>query len=646
MEKKTALFYSCLLAIAGFIFFRFLVYDGFPVFRDHPAHFAYLSHVAETAQNSHVWHSWDMKLGMPINEHQYILGYGLGLALNTLGLSVEVCYKVLIFAVAMLLPISLFFLFQIYFRPIYAFLGASFILFYEDFIYLLASGFWHLYLAVTMTLLFLRILFKDWQPSTVMWGSILMALIFWTHLYIGIFSFLLLWIAGHCRAKDYSHKKAFYYVITISILTSILLIPYFYRIYTASFWLQELAYKISLNFQQGWKYWILQFLGTPIQIGRIEFAKLLRFILLILAMMFGLMHIFNRKKTDSFQQFWIYTILLSWGFGTGVIPMLGTKLHLPFLGSTILHGFRFMIFAEFGLLVFAILALQKLCIMKNAKWDIEITFITLLVLTGSLLAHKIPQTWVMTSNDSELTSYHELTQYLRGCLVSKSERIYVQTTAGNLAGTMGNSHILATLPLQTGMRQFGAWMGGSLFPIERYTLSESQRLFGQRISNIDSNFAKSFSEAWNIRLLILCHDKSCEWADQMDWLKKVQDISPFKIYETNFLHQELATIEKGTTLNLIENTNYIAFQAELSEEGPIVIREVFHPGWSAFVDEQPVIIEKDDFERIIIPSVKPGLHQIHLVYHSKVRGIFGLGFLIIYVFCAWGCYRRLKYKGL
>ena len=618
-ETQTSLFFIFLIFICSLFLFRFYVYQGIPIFRDHPAQFSYFCQIAENWFQYGLWNSPHEATmgGMPLNEHQYSLGYIIGLFINLLGFSLTASYKGMLFIIAFLFPFSFYSLLRVKVKPLYAFLGSFLLLFYIEWIYFYASGFFHQYFAVSISLFFIRTLFLNKSVINSVFASILLALVIWAHLYIGLFNVFILFVYGHVLGKEIGRKKSFLWLCLVLGMSFALCIPYGIRIMQSFEWLEN-TQNIQLSLKEGFQYGAKQLFGFSQYSNGFFLMRCLRFLLIGIGAIYGIKKWTAKEKSSSWQSFWIIIVLASMLISIGLITKIFSFFQVPILSNIIIHGFRFMIYGEIGVIIFCVWAIKVGIDNIGKKVDLEIKFALIMIMLSSLAIHQIPFSWLLTEKNRATDPVKKLSEWIQNEKISDRERIYFQSTMNNVQGPLGQSHLLCPLWTQTKVNQLGAWMGGSLFPIQKHILSESGQIFGQKPETVNLEYIRDFSKAWNISYMVFCESESIKWANKIGWLEKIKNIGPFHIYDTGFGNEKVMNVTNGIINKSIwKDPKKIELEFSLYEKGVLHFASAFHPNWKLILNGETVSLQADDYERIASALLSPGKYEGMLIYKNS-----------------------------
>ena len=274
--SKTHWKYIFPIIIISLMLFRFFLYQGVPAFRDHPAHFAYLTQIAENQQMNNSWASWHRFIsgGMPVNEHQYALAYGISYFIHVIGFPLEIAYKACMFLIIILFPLSFYVLLCSWALPITAFIGTLFLFLHEEWIFYFCSGFIHQYLAVSLALIFMKILLSDVSYCRkIVSSSIMLTLTLWAHLYIGLFCIVSLFL--FLLVDPFKANKWKFTIWTI-LLTIILNLPYILKIVNSWNWLIQPEGVMHLSLKTGLMYFYQQICGVILHVRGFEIGRSFR----------------------------------------------------------------------------------------------------------------------------------------------------------------------------------------------------------------------------------------------------------------------------------------------------------------------------------------------------------------------------------
>jgi hypothetical protein len=407
----------------------------------------------------------------------------------------------------------------------------------------------------------------------------------------------------------------------------------------------------------------------------------------ILFAILGLFYAFDSTKKVRGHYVRVVSVLLfivaSSAVASGiVVPGVGLKWRwlegLSFLRSTKIHGYRFMVLARAGMLYLSaygltrfvrdralpsIAGLAKFSLAGKFRWPVLIPLCGIVFVAANLpfffhdrSLEEIRRNPLLPARDSALLTTSsrlptandlmKVCNWLKENGDGRNRRVFFQNTLGNAllewkeaARASGESiapavetkrdtvthftHLPAISSVYSGMPQIGSWIGGNLFPIEKISISESDRFLGSSVEELDDLelvLKKRHLQNLNVRYVVTCEPRLRFRLTASRFFEHKASFGSFDIFELReifytphkpgWAHFSLPS--QYVPNNTIEVTRFDNSGIDIAFENYATIIDLYvsvcnHSFWKASVEGKPAKIESDDI----------GLMKIRLEVEDK-----------------------------
>ncbi len=404
-------------------------------------------------------------------------------------------------------------------------------------------------------------------------------------------------------------------------------------------------------------------------------------ILGVLFALLGILYAFDGQKKEKAFRARAASMLLFVGLSSLVasgiiVPGVGLKgewlRHFAFFRSTKIHGYRFLVLARAGMVYFAaygltrliqdkslpaIAGLGKVSLAGKFRWPVLVP-----LCASALLAANLPYFFydrsldeirhnpffpardsaLLTTSSALPTAAHfgQVCDWLRQNGDLGNRRVFFQNTLGNARlrwrdisaadderrsltvvtcedTTTHFTHLPAIGAMLTAMPQIGSWIGGSLFPIEKISLSESGMFFGSHVEEFDDAelvLTKRYLQRLNISHIVTCEHRFRSSLSASRFFTHKATFGEFDIFEVPdalYVAHKPGWAYFGMPAHQIPN-NRVEVQRfsdrriEVSFENYATLMNLrlavcHHPFWKASVDGKSVRVRSDDIGLMRIP---------------------------------------------
>jgi len=607
--------YIGIVAIAFIIFNGVFLEPGRSVVRDNNIHLERAYFLKENIINNHKITGWNYldNLGSPFLTYNYILSTILiSFSSIILFIPIHIAYKFFLFLSFVLPSLMLYFLLSKKFNNKASFLISILFLFNLRTIEQILEGIWNQYLAISIFILFFYFLDKysknlNFRRISIL--SILMSIIFLTHIYVGLASLylFLIYLIFTIRKKVMS--------LLIPILSFLINSFYFLPIITTSSWTtSNVGWGISNSFLE----MIYNSIGILLSLQALTNLTLQNIILTLPVLVldglaiYGIL-IYLKERKNNFLKVTLLFMVISFIIGTGFWFNINFFSNSP-LGNII--SFRFLILSRLSLFIFAAFSLSKI---KLSRSTITISFIILLLFS---LTYFQPNQELLrtTENSPELNDYFNVINYLKNEVDLQDTRIVFQSPFRTIPSGSYTPLNLASFELKTPV--IGSW-SDPIFPISESLTTADNKLFNIPVSEITQETIIKKMNLYNARYIVTI-------SPELD--KKLKDFNRIKSFGnfTIFLFENSSSdwVSTAAEYNIKQWRPYPIIEINNEEDDYIIVKIAYHPFWRAYIEgnEVPVIEDENNLIKI---KLKKGSQIIVLKYESNktiyiLLSLFGL----------------------
>ncbi len=381
----------------------------------------------------------------------------------------------------------------------------------------------------------------------------------------------------------------------------------------------------------------------------------------------GVAYAFDGKKKERGFCVRLVSMLVFIGLSSAVasgmlVPGVGFKAKwlesLGLLRSTKIHGYRFLVLARAGMVYLsayglsrlvrdktlpAIGGLGKFSLARKFQWPVLVPVCAIVFFAANLPfffydrpLDEIRRNPFFPARDSALlttsSKLETAKDLMRVCEWLKkngdkgNRRVFFQDTLGNALlqwrdiarGQDGDmplsvvttedtvthfTHLPAISSVFSGIPQFGSWIGGNLYPIEKISLSESGMFFGfpvEEFDDMDLVLKKQYLQRLNIRYLVTCEPRLRMRLTSSRCFAHRASFGAFDLFELQDVFYALhaggwayfSLPKRSIPNNKVEVTRFDNSGIDISFENyatkiDLCVAVCDHPFWKATVDGPP-----------------------------------------------------------
>ncbi|RMF96077.1 MAG: hypothetical protein D6734_04450, partial [Candidatus Schekmanbacteria bacterium] len=621
-------FYYLILIVSSLFLIAPIFKKGIPMLLDNPKHLSETIYLTKYLIPQRHWiNGWCMAdfAGFPILLYHYILGKSIAAFLSiSTGINIIIAYKLLM-AVAIVFPtVSLFFLFSRISSKTASLITALFFLLQTTHILKIAQGMWNNYLALGFLPLFIYALLKVYTDNSLKYCGVavlLFSLTIISHQYVAIAEsfFALFFFFISLFSKKTNSFRFFLKLSLIAILSISLASFYIYPFIEAGKWLSanKMFGKGIIEPWASLYHQVKIFLNVPENIslskqlfnnnGELFFKNLfskpfikLSMLLLDFFAITGLIVSFKKEEYKHILNkgmiFFTFFFLI---FSSDLWRSVNFLNNLPFAGG--IENNRFMLFSQIGLLFFCIYGLDYFFHITQRK-DFILKIICLVIIAGGLItfsSHLKNKKFLITSN--HLEDYRQIESFWEWTsknLNPNKERLLIQRTKGNIAGTIFNeSHILSLTWYYSGVNHIGAWNSGFPYTTEKIVSTEGGRIMGMSMKNIDDRKLARRMKIFNTSHIAAVSQSLQNFLERSPSFQKIADFGLIEVFKLlNYKPLWIDFIKGKGKVGYINLANEMIEAKIVTEEfyNTIRIKVQNHPYWKCEINGEETKLSTDE----------------------------------------------------
>ncbi len=670
------------LMLFGLLMFYPIFKLGSPVAGDTPIHLAQSYAFISTLEN-HRWVSGmsnDAFAGYPIQLYpKYQLNqWFIALVHFVFGISVELSFKIVLLFSYVFVACMLYLLLSYRFSKIFAFIfSLLFMMLRRDVVLMSLNGMFGSILAAGFALLFIHyfdVYFSRLTFRRAAFLSFLFSLIALGHLYAAftVFYFILVYFLVHVFVKkvrvfsrDFNRKV--FFTVFLVVLSVLQLAFFVFPAFDMAGWLDtdigwpptynlyELPYKtfMPLVFSVP-KGVITQDFFSALSSGNFLLSSKMAFsyfvsslpqFFIFLMAVLGIFSLFRSRSKNVFLTSFLFFGLISLILGSGFWFLFPSIKSLPVLSN--FQFYRFMIFANISLVVFACYALSSLfsrdsylyrffsesyflnTLFSVKNYLLVVFFIFLVVNFGYFTPSKYE---VATLPETPL--YEDINDTLSWISLNIIDsRIILQDFYHNVDDPyLGSSHLPSLFSYYTGVPSVGGWYDSSSYPIDRLASSFGMRIFDKDVNDISAEELRNNMVAFNAKYALVVEpglEKRFSGSLFVEEYSK-GDLSVYSLkdYTPDWVDFNVPSNHNTT---IVDDWNiFVSFDSPVPNN-EVFVKFAYHPYWKAYVDGNNLPVVRNSYEMITV-YVPEGTHTLLLTYNP-----IKLYYLIVTLITLIGC---------
>jgi len=672
--KALPIFCSAVILLCSLWLFHPIFSRGYLIYRDQPVTLAMAqSAVKNLFPSGDFFGGWEQSncAGYPNLLYYSKAGLWLIGVLHFIsGISVNSAHKIAVFLSLVAAPAAAFLCLRRICGDIFAmFFGLVFLL-QDNHIYYALNGQWNysLGMAGAMVLISACLRFLErfsWRNAGMV--AILWAVLMYTHLYAAIGGTI--FAAVVFALALIRHNRRLCGMLQIAAAGSVgalMMVPYLWAIVKTAGWLGSSGVGETPQADRlGGLAGVFFFMEDMFKHGPwlVNFAGNLAFAMAVLLFALAVSGVvMKRSRRFIYPLVVAYLVtVISFVLSSGFWLNWASIADYPFLAYTKIHGYRFMLFARFGMLLAAAFGARFLIDWADRRKKRLLPFIQYLVpgVLSLFLVVNVPgffngdnprrsRSLMATSQQLEFAGdLAVVRRWLRENASDEGVRVFFQDTLGNfklkrtkhmdgwsrpiqleewIADDKGYfSHLMAPVVFSTGVPQAGSWTGGNLWPVERYLVSESGRLFGKSVEETDILalvIKDKYLQQFNIKYMVTCGLPLKSKLEGSGLFNREFESGSFTIFSlsgeffqpgwVSLWPAELGEVSKTDVLR-----DRIEVELETYRPGTsLLIKVAQHPFWRATVDGDPVEISMSETGLMELVDLPEGEHKIVLEFKA------------------------------
>ncbi len=657
--------------------------SGFMTNLDNPIHlatsYAFIENLKETKWISG-W-SMDAFIGYPLQLFpRYQLGIWIVAILNLiLFIPVELAYKIVLFSSYVFPALVIFFIGRKFFKDTLSALIPSilFLLIRRDVVVTAFSGQWNSLLGLGFLLIFVYLTHKSfYNPSfkSVVKLALLFALILLSYMFAAIAAmiFFSIYFLVFSVKKQFSIKFLFYgvglfligFALCAFYLLPILDMPGLSNAYSGSalaYSFFPLVYRVLGTFlfavpknvvtQQLFDAFSSNFIAF-LKLAWLYFVASLPQLLIFISGLLGLTYFFeNWKKKEPATIFLIVIfifMIVSLILGSGFWFSIPSLRNLPILES--LLAYRFLLYANVGLLIFACYALSNI---KNgvyfkrfrifngliAKKGIILVFIFLFFIANINTYLPAKEETLTIGRSSVDADFYSTVTWIKDNVEGKNTKIVYQDFYGNTEDTsIGSSHLPSMFFYYTNVYSLGSWYDSSSYPTDSLSLTSSGRIFGKKLDEVENAFIQDKMKLVNAKYIVSSNDKLKNKLLDSKLFKEEFSNEHFTVFSLNSYKPEWISYKGNLSYEVTRFENrLVSFNYNSDSEKEILVKVSYHPYWHAYIDNKEIKVLRSD-DSLMALKLPEGSHSVMLSYKP-----FRLPYFIVTLITLIGCFSALVF---
>lgn len=621
--------------IAGFglFMFRDIFARGYMSGYDNSFHLYDAYYLVNTLMPKYHWISgWSMKYlgGFPVLVDYYQTGFFIIACLTKLFfIPLNLSYKLAVLASYLFLGMG-FYKFISNRFGIEASLPITIALMLQKDIYCdrILGGIWSNYLALGIFFIFFHILDRSIDNINVrraLGMGLLLGLIILTHLYVAVFSIILLVIyfvpysIKSAKRNTLFERSIIYLLIPVS--AALVSSYYLYGFLFCRYYFSRMPAK---NLMTGLIWTAKSFFGPIEKCGNIFTTLFINVgvIFRTFFSIFGLYIFLIKEKFHAIRRLlWVTLtfIFISLLLFSDLFPNLfGWWQNLPFLGN--MQSNRFLIYIHIGMYLIAAYGVGEF-IKRSAHKVVFLSVISMaLILSASFHYLYIARDVSRTLDKSPNMQYiYSVLDWVNGNVPADKMRVVYESTIGNTDDPiLARSDVFALSGIFTNVSQIGVARSASPFPQEHFMRLDHGNVFEQAVQSVSDAFISDRMKHFNAGYIITAEKRLRDKLKKSRFFTEEKIYGLFSIFRLKDFESQWVTFKWPAEYEMINfDDQHLIFDISNKDaDNEALIKVAYHPFWNAHLNGVRVKIDQDTYGFMKIMLPEPGQLSLDLSFNS------------------------------